>query len=156
VHRHVIARGLHPGALRWIVAAAAALAFMTTLSIQTVRGGSVPPGLPAADASELIGDAIPAAAPQTSVLLHPVSIPALRQRPHRRHRGRAAVRRPAASRVVRPVAPPVASPTPHPAPARVPMVAAPPPPPPILPASPSPKPNPSAPPPRGPSFDLSG
>jgi hypothetical protein len=132
-------------AMRWLVAAAAAGAFVVTLSVQTVRGDSVAAPAAASVETAITSDSTPAV-PSAGKLVA-VSLPGLRAPVRHKARHRAA---PAPKAVTELVAAPAVTPTPAPVPTAAPPVAAAPPP---APARPAPKPPSPA---HGPGFDSSG
>jgi hypothetical protein len=135
-------------AMRWLAAAAAAGAFVVTLSVQTVRGASISaPAVAASVETAITSDSTPATVPTGGGKLTAVSVPPLRapvRHKARHHRAAPAAPQPATAPVSAPAVTPVA--TPVPAPPAAPVVTAPP---------PAPAPKPKAP-SRGAGFDSSG
>lgn len=104
-------------AMRWLVAAAAASAFVVALSVQTVRGASISaPAVAAGVETAIASDSTPGTAPRGGGKLVAVGVPALRAPKPRPHKGRHHRVAPAApAPVTALVATPAATPTPVPA-----------------------------------------
>jgi outer membrane biosynthesis protein TonB len=134
------------GAMRWMVAAAAAGAFVVTLSVQTVRGDSVAAPAAASVETAITSDSTPAV-PAGAGKLVAVSVPGLRAPVPHKPRHHAA---PAPTPATELVSAPAVTPTPVPVPTAAPPAAVAPPP---APAKTPPKP---AAPAHGPGFDSSG